>query len=703
MKEGLSMKIFSVRVSFDVSWLLSDKCPRANNVLKDVVEVFRKRFENRNVLVERISYNMCKVIICSDEQLDKGDLERFLLSSLSYCDSEECISVYIEMISPEELRNLVSKIDLDDETRKYISDTFKFELVAEVEKVEKVVTPAESSPKSEEKKLVGVEAFNEWASEIRAIGNVHKKLALEAGLFNGTAYLMSINRGNGLTSILHNMAHVLSSAGLFSFTDKDHPVFEHHLEYPTDTNRPEEFPSFEGLVRRIIGEKGIFGGIAAINIEEWVDHLYDRKFDKVLDFMWTFRSVVLFVFTIPYADDSVIRKIEARIKDIMSVRTMKFVPPSDSDYFEHFKGFFTKYEITVSDEVKNHFVTALSEEKNDGKFYGFNTIKKIANEVLYFILADSAKKGTELPKVIDGAVFDKALGLGMDMGGLSGIEQLEGMVALNEVKSKVREILLSAKLQREMFLSGKGDGIRPCYHMMFTGNPGTGKTVVARIVGRIFKEEGLLSVGNFFEVSRKDFVGKFVGHTAPKTMEICRNAIGSVLFIDEAYTLANEKDGFSSEAIGTLIAEMENHRDDMVVIFAGYEKELEALFDMNPGLRDRIPNKVHFPNYSREELEQIFFLNLGKKISYDESFKEKADEFFRTFPEAILSQRDFSNGRFVRNLAERIVSKSALRFEMSGEKIENFCLCANDFEVAVADNDYTRLFVKPEKTSRIGY
>ena len=179
-------------------------------------------------------------------------------------------------------------------------------------------------------------------------------------------------------------------------------------------------------------------------------------------------------------------------------------------------------------------------------------------------------------------------------------------------------------------------------------------------------------------------------------------AYGSVLFIDEAYALAGGSDkDYGTEAISTLIAEMENNRSRLGVIFAGYEKELEKLFALNPGLRDRIPYHLNFPNYSREELKDIFFSMIPKAFSYGEDFKARAEEYFRDLSDDIINNEHFSNARFVRNIVERVLSKATLRLSgLEGEEAK--CLAVSDFDLAISDAEFKDLSKKKYHTT-IGF
>ncbi|MBO5060789.1 MAG: AAA family ATPase [Clostridia bacterium] len=694
------MKAGILVIKFEQEWISQNE--DRYSVIDDVLRAIRPHYNDGMLVVVDKDENQCRVVVAGDKLLDESEVIGLVKSDVLDEGEEVKCDVSLEDADSEKLKSVLEPIR-DELLGRYIR-ILKEEFAVDfppnkVAAVKEEMHKESQNKDKEEAELIGIEPIKAWANELEVISKRFKDFTLDSEVINNQTFILSINKGNGLTTVLKLMTRALEQSGLMRFRGTKEFV-EWKLEY---NDSPNEFPSFEGLLKAINrcedGEN--YRGLVCINMEEWLDHLSDKRIDQLLRFVWGFRNQIIFVFTIPYAEDSVIEKLYDRIDDIISVRTMKFVPPSDEQYFVFFKGFFEKYNISVSDNVKAAFISKMTEEKNDGKFYGFNTVNKIANELLYNAIVNAAKNDTEISKEITAEDFAKLYGI-EETQDISGVEQLNGMVALEDVKNKVREILSMVKLQKELYAKGNSE-IKPCFHMMFLGNPGTGKTVVARIIGRIFKEEGLLEIGNFFEVSRKDFIGKFVGHTAPKTMEICRNAYGSVLFIDEAYTLADERDGYSKEAIGTLIAEMENNRDKMVVIFAGYEKELEELFDMNPGLRDRIPHKINFPNYNREELKQIFFMHLKNKISCDESFEKEADVFFRDFPEEIMQERDFSNGRFVRNLAERIISKAAMRFEMSGTAIEEFALTANDFSVAVADNDFSKLFKKVKHVKTIGF
>lgn len=222
-------------------------------------------------------------------------------------------------------------------------------------------------------------------------------------------------------------------------------------------------------------------------------------------------------------------------------------------------------------------------------------------------------------------------------------------------------------------------------HMVFTGNPGTAKTSVARLFAQIMRENELLSKGKLIEVGRGDLVGKYVGWTARNIQKKFKEAEGGVLFIDEAYSLVDDRDGsFGDEAINTIVQEMENHRDDTVVIFAGYPKKMEDFLQKNPGLRSRIAYHVPFADYSVEELCNIAVLIAKKKgLQLNAHAEEKLISIFET----ARRQADFGNGRFVRNVIERAKMAQSTRllakdYETLTQK-DITTLCAEDIESPV--------------------
>jgi SpoVK/Ycf46/Vps4 family AAA+-type ATPase len=267
------------------------------------------------------------------------------------------------------------------------------------------------------------------------------------------------------------------------------------------------------------------------------------------------------------------------------------------------------------------------------------------------------------------------------------MQMLDGFIGMESIRNKVLEIVS----QIEMAMKDENLGA-PCIHMKFVGNPGTGKTTVARVIGKILKERGVLRNGGFFEYRGRDFVGRYIGETAPKTTAMCRDAYGSVLFIDEAYSLyrgsKTSSNDFGKEAIDTLIAEMENHRKDLVVIMAGYPEEMEELMEANAGLESRIPYTIEFPNYTREQLFEIFILMVKKSFKYKEGFEECARDYFLSLPESVFDSKEFSNARFVRNLFERTWGKATLRWQLYKE--EAMELSKEDFIAATNESDFAK-------------
>jgi probable Rubsico expression protein CbbX len=245
------------------------------------------------------------------------------------------------------------------------------------------------------------------------------------------------------------------------------------------------------------------------------------------------------------------------------------------------------------------------------------------------------------------------------------LEQLDvELVGLKPVKQRIRDIaalLLIDKLRAEQGLQSTP----PTLHMCFTGNPGTGKTTVAMRMAEVLKRLGYVRKGHLVAVTRDDLVGQFIGHTAPKTKEIIKKALGGVLFIDEAYYLykpENERD-YGQESIEILLQAMENQRDDLVVILAGYKDRMDTFFASNPGLSSRIAHHIDFPDYSEAELLQIANLML-EQLNY--RFDEGAGAAFAHYVGLRRVQPHFANARSIRNALDRIRLRHATRVFESG-------------------------------------
>ena len=240
----------------------------------------------------------------------------------------------------------------------------------------------------------------------------------------------------------------------------------------------------------------------------------------------------------------------------------------------------------------------------------------------------------------------------------SAYDELQAMIGLTEAKAVIQKALNYYKIQKLYEDKGiKQD--HPAMHMVFTGNPGTAKTTTARLFARIMKDNGLLSKGQLVEVGRGDLVGKYVGWTAQTVQAKFKAAMGGVFFIDEAYSLVDGHSGsYGDEAINTIVQEMENHREDVVVIFAGYPKEMEGFLQKNPGLRSRIAFHVPFADYTARELCDIAVLTGKRKgVSFEEGALKKLEGIFAE----ACQQSDFGNGRYVRNLLEQAKMNQASR------------------------------------------
>ncbi|HEY2422121.1 MAG TPA: stage V sporulation protein K [Neobacillus sp.] len=259
-------------------------------------------------------------------------------------------------------------------------------------------------------------------------------------------------------------------------------------------------------------------------------------------------------------------------------------------------------------------------------------------------------------------------------------EDLGALVGMDEMKRMIKEIyawIYVNKKREEMGLKARKQAL----HMMFKGNPGTGKTTVARLIGKLFLKMNVLSKGHLIEAERADLVGEYIGHTAQKTRDLIKKAHGGILFIDEAYSLGRggEKD-FGKEAIDTLVKHMEDKQHEFILILAGYSREMEYFLTLNPGLHSRFPLVIDFPNYNIEQLMEIADRMMSER---EYTFSRDAERKLKDhliWVKAVLSPNSFSNGRYVRNIIEKSIRSQAMRLLMLNcyDRHELMTLRSND-------------------------
>lgn len=265
-------------------------------------------------------------------------------------------------------------------------------------------------------------------------------------------------------------------------------------------------------------------------------------------------------------------------------------------------------------------------------------------------------------------------------------KELFGYIGLDTIKQEVSNLINLVtvhELRRQHDLPVPELSL----HMVFTGNPGTGKTMIARLMARIYKSLGILSKGQLVEVDRAGLVAGYVGQTAQKTTEVIEKAMGGVLFIDEAYTLTNgNMNDFGQEAVDTILKAMEDHRDDLVVIVAGYDALMDKFIHSNPGLESRFNRFMHFDDYTLDEMIGIFKLDIRKGRYVMDEEAEKAVRDYIAF--ANVSSISFGNARGVRNIYERILVEQANRLaKLSDPTVEDLCAITRDDIVAARLSD----------------
>lgn len=353
-----------------------------------------------------------------------------------------------------------------------------------------------------------------------------------------------------------------------------------------------------------------------------------------------------------------------------------------------------KFKLNVSSDIIDYSVTLAG--KNAGlegilKFYD-DCLKALAQFRLEGIFTGETEvalslKDNEMVATIDGKESSLFAALpGRYTGELESVKsELDSIVGLSEIK----EYILSLEEYYNVQKKRRDEGLKASEvskHMIFTGNPGTGKTTIARVISRYLKAIGVLSGGQLVEVSRADLVGKYVGHTAPLTNQVIQSAIGGVLFIDEAYSLYRGKDdSFGLEAIDTLVKGIEDNRDNLIVILAGYSIEMAEFLTANSGLKSRFPNVINFPDYTGEELLGIAKITAkGKGYVIDEGCETALLAYFNAVQ--AIRARDAGNGRLVRNKVEEAILNQSRRL-IKDQKADLSTLTSEDFDLSDVNGD----------------
>ena len=514
--------------------------------------------------------------------------------------------------------------------------------------------------------IVGAEAFKTLCRNIRTDAPELLRDGT-APLFRRTAYLFASAQGAGGEEVLPLFDRLLHEVGLLEGGSAP-------FNLTMEADRDDRIVLSGGTV------EGAYSNprLVVVSIAQVIERMQDREVKSILLEIFRRNKNCVTVFRMPYASQTLRERVLEDLSDILPVELVSFPPLNEVELRQIAERELAGFSYEADEDVWPLYQKKLEQEGRDGCFYGADTVRKVTGEMI--LAARRVPAQERQGRIVTASAMNALLRQRKRDTESGGLEELDAMVGMAPVAARIREMIRSVQFARS-----DPQGEIPAMHMVFTGNPGTGKTTVARIVGKALKDAGVLRIGHFVECEARDLVGQYVGHTAPKTRQMCERAYGSVLFIDEAYSLASSDSDvdYGKEALAALIAEMENHRDDLVVIFAGYTQEMKQFLDVNPGLRSRIPYHVQFPNYTREELFDIFRRMIGSRFSYDPAILPKAENFILSLPDEFLDERTFGNGRYIRNLYEKLWSKAAMR--SPGSRPEELTLETEDFDEVVRE------------------
>ena len=546
-------------------------------------------------------------------------------------------------------------------------------------------------------------ALEAYVRETAAVIPVLRKLDVAETLWH-QHLLLAMDMGYGRTDFLRSLVRLYRAHGLLAREQDEKEVREYILvedggDVPTDGYRVHWDVVLDAArdMRDRNAKHGLRRVVLYVDISVWQARLRAPEVKARLRRLNALCGSFLVVFRVPFLEGHVLQDVADALDDILNVRTVAVPPASLEGMADYARAELARRGLELAEGARGAFEQWLLREKADDSFFGYKTVDKMVRRLIYEkALANCGRP--EPGRTVEAGDLQKFARFADPEGDPS--EALGALVGMGDVARRIAEVVAQIRMQKDLLADGRKVG-RPAIHMLFTGNPGTGKTTVARLVARLMKQEGILRKGHLVEVKARDLCGEYVGQTAPRTSAICRDAYGSVLFIDEAYSLFRgdgSDNDYGREALDTLVAEMENHRDDFCVVMAGYKDDMDTMLRGNAGLRSRIPYEIEFPNYSREDLVDIFFAMMDGSFEYEDGLRESVRDFFAALPDETLRAKEFSNARFVRNLYERTWGKAAYRRSLEGGGAVR--ILKSDLRGAAEDREFRQLLAKGRDPER---
>ncbi|MBQ9414586.1 MAG: AAA family ATPase [Clostridia bacterium] len=658
---------FTFEISFSETWL--EKNP---NILPSLQTALTEKLKEYFEISETYSKPLsCGGVLESPIPAEEPILEKtvgsFLKEDFEIADSD--FSVKVEAIAESDEKKPTQQADSPSGQEAGDSQS-SAEDTAEQPRKETILQKINN--------LIGVSEFKNLAAECVKVapGLIESNLT---DVFFNRSYLVSINEGNGLTTCLELFAALVHE-------NKLNPRPMEVREFRISSKKQSPYLD----VTIFMQSKHEAETVACIDISECINGMETPEFREFLKVLAKKGNDVILFFRVPFLEKHILQSIQQQLNDVLFVKEIVIPPFSNEELVQCATHLLSEKGFTMGEDAWNLFESKVADEKSDGRFYGIKTVYKIISEILFakhiYNVEHSGDRTIRREEICD---IEERIHLDK-----TGQELLDELYGIDELKEKILQIV--AQLE----VSARDERLNsPCMHMRFVGNPGTGKTTIARIIGVLLKERGVLRNGQFFEYGGRAFCGRYIGETAPKTAAICRDAYGSVLFIDEAYSLYRGDDDtrdFGREALDTLVAEMENHRSELVVIMAGYPDDMDKLMEGNPGLKSRMPILIEFPNYTREQLTEIFLNMARKHFTFDEDFEKAVATYFQSLSDAVMHAKDFSNARFARNLYERTWGKAALRCQLDTQASFDVLL-ADDFLLATQDAEFQTVLSDKKK------